>query len=214
MHEDVFAARADKAMRDPKEAQGMLWMRRAIKEGRWKVDGLQDGLAQPFGGWTPGQTLAMSYLVGYVASGRVARCRVEVGQKPSADADRVLNAFALDQAADPFTAELDVEQNNGDADGSVSWSEPITLNRGFGGDLVTVDPLRDAPLEVGYTCASRTWLHLFEGGSVAHWPYGQTWLWVFVGMPTPTEFVLELRKPLNDFYYALAGAAPSETHGV
>jgi hypothetical protein len=209
MHQDVFEARARKAMENPEEAKGLLWMRQAIKDGRWNSDGLHEALGQPFGGWKPGQVLAMSYLIDYVASGRVARCKVEVGQEPSFDSHRALNAFALDEVAAPFTAELDVEQNNGDSDGSVSWSTPITLNRGLDGDVATVGPQEHVPLEVGSTCASRTWLHLFEGGSVARWPYGQKWMWVFVGMPGPLDFVTELRRPLDEFYYGLAGRTAS-----
>ncbi|MFD1309073.1 hypothetical protein [Streptomyces kaempferi] len=97
----------------------------------------------------------------------------------------------------PFVAELDVEQNAADEDGTLSWTEEIIVTRSTGVPytaacasretvtIPTVMPSYRVPLEVGTTKPSRTLLHLEEDGGVARWAYGSQDLYVLLNLHHP-----------------------------
>lgn len=133
-----------------------------------------------------------------IGAGRYALVQVEVGAEPQADAEREANAAALTGLPDPFTADLDMQQNAADDDGTVAWGAPIEVTRCTGAANIAncsavypvtaptaVTPFR-VPLEVGTTMPSRTLLHLEEDGGVARWAYGSKDL----------HLLLNLRHPL------------------
>lgn len=133
-------------------------------------------------------------VAGVFAMIRVGGLSLEGG--PGRDADRERNASRLSELYGPFRADVDLEQNQADEDGTLSWHEPIRVDRASGVSFlapcsragmkpitfpVTVDPW-SVPLEIGSSPPSRTMLHLVEDGAVARWPYGADWLTLFVNL--------------------------------
>jgi len=127
----------------------------------------------------------------WIASGHVAVTEVEVGEEPHPDRERRANAKALASLPEPFTASVNPGH---DGDGEVAWPEPIRVaaalpdlveRRHADGRVTTRSlhymlPSGWAPLEIGSTLPSRTWLHLVTyRRTVARWPYGHHSLYVF-----------------------------------
>ncbi|MGH8916774.1 MAG: hypothetical protein ACRD0H_00260, partial [Actinomycetes bacterium] len=147
--------------------------------------------------WPVHQVAAFLQLHSRINAGHYAKVLVGVDVLPRPDADRAGNASALSDLPVPFAAELDMNQNGADDDGTVSWGESITVTRSTGVPFaagctrtspvtVPVDlrPFR-VPLEVGTTMPSRTLLHLEEDGGVARWAYGSTDLYVLLNLRHP-----------------------------
>jgi hypothetical protein len=147
--------------------------------------------------WPVHQVAAFLDIHAAVGAGRYAMVQVEVGATPRPDVDRTSNALALADLPEPFTAELDLDQNAADEDGTVAWSEDIIVTRSTGvpytADCVTPESLTipltvrsfRVPLEVGTTMPSRTLLHLEEDGGVARWAYGSADLYVLLNLQHP-----------------------------
>lgn len=108
-------------------------------------------------------------------SGQISVVTVETEGFPCPDADVDGNNRLISDLPEPFSAKF--YGGLKDQDGYVEWSEPIRTVATVGhADLtqtssrVMVDP-RSIPLEVGYTKASRTFLHLAQERALARWPY-------------------------------------------
>jgi hypothetical protein len=147
--------------------------------------------------WPVHQVAAFLDIHAAVGAGRYAMVQVEVGTPPRPDAERAANTAALAHLPEPFTADLDVDQNAADEDGTVAWSQHIVVTRSTGVPYTaacaapesltiptTVQSFR-VPLEVGTTMPSRTLLHLEEDGGVARWAYGSTDLYVLLNLRHP-----------------------------
>lgn len=106
-----------------------------------------------------------------IFDGDVVFARIPVGAVPSSDRSTKENNNSLQKISGPFKANF--YGGPGDQDGSLSWSVPIEAVSAASQKLATVVvPPRSAPLEVGTTKASRTWLHLAQERCIARWPYG------------------------------------------
>lgn len=165
IHRDVWA---EHAARLAETAEG----RRRIKEARAFARECDWAhiIGSGYQRMHPGQLLALVEVAAMIARGDVSACQIEVGHEPYADQRRDLNAGALDHLCPPFTASVSPGHHG---DGYLSWSESIVTDR-LGGDeaQVPIEPWH-APLEIGDSLASRTWLHLAEEGAVARWAYDE-----------------------------------------
>ncbi|MFD7569973.1 hypothetical protein ACFV6U_05490 [Streptomyces sp. NPDC059810] len=135
--------------------------------------------------WPRHQVAAFAFVVNELAHGKFVRRRIKVGSTPGPDANREGNAARLCDIKAPFHAQLDLQQNGADSDGTFSWEEPITAWRATGVRVLGAHVLHgtihapyglkpfSVPLEVGYTLPSRTMAHLLVEGAVARWPYDE-----------------------------------------
>ncbi|WP_069765975.1 hypothetical protein [Streptomyces sp. LUP47B] len=149
------------------------------------------------GRWPVHQVAAFLDIHAEVGAGRYAMVQIEVGAVPRPDAARAANAAALADLPDPFTTQLDSNQNAADEDGTVAWTEDIVVTRSTGvpytagcaaPESLTIPTVLRAfcvPLEVGTTMPSRTLLHLEEDGGVARWAYDSTDLYILLNLRHP-----------------------------
>ena len=199
MHNQAALQIAEDVMGTSDGAQWLSWVQRSIRCGAFEQDvpGYTAAIGSPFAGWGLGEVYSLGVTHGMVSRGEIGRVRIEVGETPSSDAIRKENRMALLHAAEPFVANLDMAQNGADCDGTLSWTEPIVVN--VGNDEVTeVNQARGIPLEVGSCDASTVYLHLLMSGAVARWPYGCKHIWLFVGLPSPIEFLANRRTWMAD----------------
>jgi hypothetical protein len=178
----------ERYLNDP-DGPGVLHQaRQGLRTGQWNEEYVaaigQHPTADP-ASWPQEQIAAFieAHLLGI--GGSVAEVLVGTGGEPLPDADRAGNQAILATLPRPFTAEVDMRQNNREGDGMLRWSEPIrvTLLTGLidrNADGTTwplpvsfLVPPGSAVLEIGSTLPSRTWTHLVDRtGRVARWPYG------------------------------------------
>jgi hypothetical protein len=109
-------------------------------------------------------------------TGGLAGALIPVGSTPSADAEYLTNGRKLEALPPPFKATV-WEPTTYEADGSLSWSEPVLFGTGILGlsdrQDITCLPRRGVSLEIGTTNASTTWWHLWQERMLARWPYGR-----------------------------------------
>lgn len=147
------------------------------------------------------QVAAFAAVHSLIDSGKVAVVEVDTGSPPGADKEREANAAALADLPHPFTCSVDMSQHNAAGDGMITWTEPIRvtlatglierLPDGSAGPvaLYSVVPPGRAPLEIGSSHPSRTWLHLREDGAVARWPYGHSCVRLFLNLDRPAFWI-------------------------
>lgn len=185
LHERLASDLLDDVLANPNAAAVLAQWRRRFKENDYdpayvaRIGQMQRDPAY----WPLEQLAAFLQVHAGLMAGRYAYVEVSVGATPGPDADRVGNARKLEGVHEKFTAWLDMQQNGADSDGTLSWTDLISLNKSSGLGLITdcgtapvemslhVDDYQ-VPLEVGFTKPSRTVLHLIEDGGVAHWAYG------------------------------------------
>lgn len=168
-------------LRETEEGRSLLASYRNMIEDRTGID-YTNAIGQPYGGWTDGQVAAYSRVHYLVATGKVAKLMVPVGATPGRDADREGNQRKLTEGLpEEFAVEV-YEGNSHDGDALLSWPQGSVMPWIDGYGTESERPLcawsSDAPLEIGHTDASRTLLHLGEGGIVARWPYGSNDIWL------------------------------------
>lgn len=175
------AERRGRELRETEEGRALLASYRNMIEDRTGID-YTNAIGQPYGGWTDGQVAAYSSVHYLVATGKVSKLTVPVGATPGRDADREGNQRKLTEGLPPeFSAEI-YDGNSHDGDALLSWPQDTAMPwiDGFGNE--SERPLCEwtntAPLEIGHTDASRTLLHLTEGGILARWPYGSDSIWI------------------------------------
>ena len=152
--------------------------------------------------WPLEQQAAFVRVHAEICKGLISMVDIVVDQEPSKDKERHENQVKLSDLPHPFEAEVSPDQSGGDCDGTLWWTEPIRAERLIG--VPFLPPCRlgakqginiphwvepdFAPLEIGFTSASRTLLHLREQGAVARWPYGSNTIRLFL-----CKSVFELR---------------------
>jgi hypothetical protein len=122
---------------------------------------------------------------------------ISTGGSPGSDVDRAGNAAKLALTHKRFTAELDIDQNGADCDGSLAWKGELEIRKPTGefffrhlcaqsthAPLVVPSSVPGgwAPLEVGDSWPSRTLMHLWQYRAVARWPYGSSRIWLFLNL--------------------------------
>ncbi|MFD1278028.1 hypothetical protein ACFQ51_56770 [Streptomyces kaempferi] len=200
-HERGAHAVLDRLLTRETTAAALVRTRNRLADGNHFTPGFVSAVGQMHratpGRWPVHQVAAFLDIHAAVGAGRYAMVQVGVGTEPRSDADRTANAQALSDLPVPFVAELDVEQNAADEDGTLSWTEEIIVTRSTGVPytaacasretvtIPTVMPSYRVPLEVGTTKPSRTLLHLEEDGGVARWAYGSQDLYVLLNLHHP-----------------------------
>ncbi|ROR38175.1 hypothetical protein [Kitasatospora cineracea] len=164
-HERMAEFRARQWRKDPALREALSLTRdKLIIERRWDY---ADAVGMPFNdAWTDGQVWALAQIHMWICDGLLKVFRVEVGATPGADKDREGNRAKLAAGLpENFTPEVYPGPGHSDAgDGILTWRE----------DHFTWL----MPLEIGYTMASRTFIHLHDHGVIARWPYGSEDVWV------------------------------------
>lgn len=205
VHVDIANLVLDDILDDPASAKVYAETRRKIRDGRLAEEQLAP-IGQTLYGpksWGPEQVACWLAVHADLMGGRFAEVRIEVGAEPGADGDRRANAEKLEDLPAPFTAHVDLRQNGGDQDGSLTWSEPIRVSRstgkGYEEDGQTFPylerclvPPRCVPLEIGTTLPSRTRLHMDQDSGVARWPYGSPFIFLMVKMKNGIEIDFDL----------------------
>jgi hypothetical protein len=188
--------------------------RRGLCDGQWTDDYVsaigQHPLSRP-DPWPVEQIAAFLEVHTLLLTGSVAEALIGVGRRPRRDADREENAAALARLPHPFRAEVDLEQNNRQGDGTLFWDCPIPLTLwtgliGYQPDGSTHPlplqfhiPPGQAVLEIGSSQPSRTLAHLINAtGNVARWPYGCRQIRLFVNLDPETFLGARLGKAVRD----------------
>lgn len=157
----------------------LINLARELREERFKPKRIVDAIFQNHASRYPDivDAFCFSAIWSDMRTGRLAVALQRVGRSPAYDRERALNQAAVANLEGPVKCWVDQEQNNADSDGSFSWSEPILMRQSAdpSGDTdrmrwARVEPAT-LPLEIGYTQASCTLLHLKLNGGVARWPY-------------------------------------------
>lgn len=192
---------AENALTQPGGGEFIASISRGLREKRWDRN-LTASLGQPsFRGWTAGEIYAFGTTLSMVYTPTFARVRIEVGSGPERDSNREGNAALLSDLPAPFVADLDMDQNGDECDGSLGWEEDITMSCWIDGrdqDVVFPANPNGVRLEVGSCNPSTVKLHLVRFGAVARWAYESPEIWLFVGLPTPAEWVHD-NSPVHAF---------------
>jgi hypothetical protein len=140
-------------------------------------------------GYTPIEQLWMlAQLWSCVGSGRVRRAAFSVGATPLSDREAAGNTALLRSGLEErdFRVEVFASRGGRDDDGTIEWTVPL--------EVLTPDEVKsgqspsavlspgEAPLEIGYTHASRTFWHLWQEGVVWRWPYGSELVWLIAAV--------------------------------
>lgn len=181
IHDDVNRTQADKAFKDPEMVRviGQYLAKMAVRDFD-HLDAVVQKWRYPFDMY---DAYAFQIVHGWLCDGKVCMVQISVDGTPSNDKDIEHQNRILSKIRRPFRAKF--WGGLADSDGEFSWDETIGVTQ-F--PFVTMPELREdlqigprtVPLEVGYTLASRTALHLWEDGAVARWPYGHDRITLFV----------------------------------
>jgi hypothetical protein len=136
-------------------------------------------IGQPYHGWTVGQVAALGRVHSLLYSGRITAIRIDVGAEPSRDSARDTNRAKLQQLPEDFVTTV-YDGLSHDGDGLLTWDPGIA-------DDLPGGWAKNAPLEIGHTDASRTFIHLAEHGVIARWPYNAKDIWL-LGFPSFTAW--------------------------
>ncbi|MFP5219876.1 MAG: hypothetical protein ACLGIG_09080 [Actinomycetes bacterium] len=128
-----------------------------------------------------------------LANGRVLSMVVDVFEGPVADREVERNQALLNAglAGTPGRATVWSSSGGRPDDGLIEWVGQLRLaprDEGAVEEAATrgltelVLPELRAPLEIGYTLPSRTWLHLAQHGAVWRWPYRSTNLFLLAAV--------------------------------
>ena len=115
-----------------------------------------------------------------ICNGTFLVADIPVGRGPSRDKSKHINRAILGGLDGKFTAEF--RGGFGDSDGFLSWRDELRVhdpNHVTAFEYLCI-PARQVPLEVGFTSASRTLMHLTQEGAIARWPYGHDHIRVLV----------------------------------
>jgi hypothetical protein len=186
MHEQAAESLLDRWMSIPEGPRALYDAYTGVRHG-WGADYV-DMLGQSARNWTMEQICCFAILHVDIILGKIAIVRVRAGGTPRSDADRTRNAELVADLPEPFTATVHMTQHGADADGTVSWDQPITVDVSPGPTddgssaraVPAIVPPGAVPMEIGYSLPSRTLLHIREDGGVARWPYGSDWIWVLL----------------------------------
>jgi len=106
---------------------------------------------------------------------------INFGKSPYPDKEKLLNNEALEKLPYPFEAHF--KGGCGDDDGIFKWKEPIYLinyyemNKNKKLKKLLLEP-GSCSLEVGYTKAVTTKIHLSRSRFLARWPYEHPRIWL------------------------------------
>lgn len=145
---------------------------------KWFLDAV---VQKPWGVYDLHDAYVFANLNAMDAAGSLQHVAVEVGAGPFRDLEESRNATVLANAPD-LDVGVDCQHGGGaDDDGWVRFTPAFVSNP-------TVEPgIRKwlsshpgLPLEIGYTKASKTFMHMARFRGVARWPYGHTRLFLLM----------------------------------
>lgn len=183
-HERAVEAATTRLLEEPESKALLHGMRRKLETGfypEWFVDVV---MQRGWSGLKLADAFAFANIWAWVQNGDVALVRIGLFGTPAPDAEIETNRARLSTLVEPFKAE--VWNGTADSDGFLSWDREIALDcqprprRADGAP--TAHPRRPgrAPLEIGLTRSSRTFMHLAAEGAVARWPYGHDFVTLLI----------------------------------
>lgn len=116
-----------------------------------------------------------------ICLGTILLARIWVGSEPSADVEVAENSRKLSRVTESRPFEASFKGGKGEQDGVLAWSSPIKMERMSDGQTLLVKE-HSAPLEVGYTHAWTSYVHLARYLCLARWCYGSKWITLFVNV--------------------------------
>ena len=120
-----------------------------------------------------------------LCTGRFGIAKIPLGLAPRSDKSVTANRKLLSSLKPPFSATFYGEGGYG-ADGNLSWDKDIQMSyKTIGsGETVVKNEITCPPMETEFEVwlqrVEKTMLQLFQGGSLARWPYGYENIWLFV----------------------------------
>mgnify|MGYP001594389518 CR=1 FL=1 len=182
-HEDAVDARVEQMLlTEPLAGAVLADTRKRMHEGFWSQWYVDFFVQHHRSGYTLEDAFVFGQMHAAVCLGQLALVRIRVGTTPAADAQLQINQQRLAKLPHPFEAVVHCAHGGGaDDDGGLFWSTDIRLERFFRNeDRVEVFgvPENGAPLEIGTTKSSRSFLHLALRGALARWAYGSEDIWL------------------------------------
>jgi len=125
---------------------------------------------------TPVDLYAYARILCMIYEGQLTIVTIPFNEEPLSDHCTDENNSALQRLPEGISAEF-LGGKNGDDDGIVRWSVPLSLNmlvdgKEYKSTLTPEGYPPYAPLEVGYTSFITSFNHLLEVGILARWCYG------------------------------------------
>ena len=187
-HEQAVINKVDELMLDADWAQMLAQTLKRLKENFYGFDYVS-AIFQNFeraGKVSIYDAYAFLMIHSDIHLGRVLIRCVNLNATPGGDSAQK-NSDVIARIKSPFRGAFD--GGPGDQDGYIAWKTPVIFQRHACAHLkeivnqcptesVTIGP-SNVPLEVGYTKASRTLMHLRGDRGVARWAYGSKYLWIF-----------------------------------
>ena len=177
MHAEAAETITKKVMATPLGKEVVLDYWDGLTNERWSQDYV-DMVFQLGGRWGKiglVEAYCFSQVHTLIMIGAILVTRIAVQREPVADKNIVLNNVVLETLPHPFIGAF--WGGLADEDGWLQWKEPIRATNCSTDENTYTKPWR-IPLEVGYTQASRTMLHIAQDRGLARWPYGQKQIWV------------------------------------
>jgi hypothetical protein len=166
---------------DPEGAATLVEVTQKLREGFYDQD-YADAIFQK--AWQHGEydiydSLAFSRVHAGLQSGDILVTKIKVYSEPVKDKhiEEMNKRLKRIENVGPFKAIFYGDKSAND--GVLTWTEPIVMERVLDHEYFLVRD-HNAPLEVGTTAATTTYLHLFRELSLARWPYHSEWIWLFL----------------------------------
>jgi hypothetical protein len=172
-HKSAFEEALKASVGQPKQAEifnryhaGLI---RGFYDQQWVDVVLQSQHNYPY---TLADAAGFAVIWNAIQFGQILHVRIPTDTPPSPDNMLRENESVLQRISFPFKAMI--WGGNAEQDGLLEWKEPIQLARTQAGNALEILDLKEgsAPLEIGYTAASKTLSHLNRSRCVARWPYG------------------------------------------
>lgn len=192
VYEEAIRTIIDRIMDNPRELGIYLGILNKMQRGFWK-EAYIDWWVQKFRGkYTLYDAYCFGNLHASLHQGKILVTSVEVNEEPHPDKEVALNQSALAQLPHPYIGKF--WGGTQDEDGSVSWIEPLSLDKilfdpDTGVERIEKEQVypKSVPLEVGYTSAAKSMWQIRRTG-LARWCYGHKVIMIFVPDSTFQEF--------------------------
>lgn len=185
IHARVFKKQIDELLGKPKTRDAILRFYADVALGRHPQEFCDIVFQKPTRfGLTIYDSAACQRFLLWLMSGDLLCRNIYIGEVPWPDKEVARNRRCLARIASPFSTKLWC--GLADFDGTLKWDGRVSFARVDPGNDKRTSRVAcpcDIPLEVGYTEASRTIIHLSMSPGLARWPYGSKYLKVFIWRP-------------------------------
>lgn len=172
---------------DPQMAMIIYEIMNKVKKGDFKPKLVLDAIVQRWERYNLDELdiFYISKIYAGIITGKIGMIQIEMYRQPLKDSMIDENNNILSTLPDPFKAKFSPLNGSGDSnDGFFKWDTSISFetqlhsNEGrINKDLLVSED--NIPLEVGYTEAMTTYLHIVRHRGVARYPYDSTKILVF-----------------------------------